>query len=123
MLPAEVAQDAERLARFEREAKLLASLNHPNVAHAYAFEGATLPDMSRPTRPEELFTLDTELRAGDYDVAPDGRFLMLREASGTTITIVLNWFEELKAMEREGGEEMIGQTCPTIGSPRPWASE
>ena len=28
VLPAEVAQDAERLARFEREAKLLASLNY-----------------------------------------------------------------------------------------------
>jgi serine/threonine protein kinase len=41
VLPAEVAQDPERLARFEREAKLLASLNHPNVAHVYGFESAT----------------------------------------------------------------------------------
>ena len=29
VLPVELAQDPERLARFEREAKLLASLNHP----------------------------------------------------------------------------------------------
>jgi serine/threonine protein kinase len=35
LLPAELAQDPERLARFEREAKLLASLNHPNIAHVY----------------------------------------------------------------------------------------
>jgi Tol biopolymer transport system component/tRNA A-37 threonylcarbamoyl transferase component Bud32 len=44
VLPSELAQDPERLARFEREARLLASLNHPNIAHVYGFERATLPD-------------------------------------------------------------------------------
>lgn len=34
VLPAAVAQDRERLARFEREAKVLASLNHPNLTFA-----------------------------------------------------------------------------------------
>jgi serine/threonine protein kinase len=42
VLPAERAGDAERLARFEREAKLLASLNDPGIAHVYGFESATL---------------------------------------------------------------------------------
>jgi serine/threonine protein kinase len=37
-LPAEFAHDADRLARFEREAKLLASLNHPNIAAIHGFE-------------------------------------------------------------------------------------
>jgi serine/threonine protein kinase len=46
VLPAELAQDLERRARFEREAKLLASLNHTNIAHVYGFENATLPDGS-----------------------------------------------------------------------------
>ncbi len=32
VLPDSVASDAERLARFEREAQVLASLNHPNIA-------------------------------------------------------------------------------------------
>jgi Tol biopolymer transport system component len=46
VLPSELAGDPERLARFEREAKLLASLNHPNIAHVYGFESATLADGS-----------------------------------------------------------------------------
>ena len=38
VLPEEFAKDAERLARFEREAKLLASLNHPNIATIHGIE-------------------------------------------------------------------------------------
>jgi serine/threonine-protein kinase len=38
VLPEDFAQDAERLARFEREAKLLASLNHANIAAIYGLE-------------------------------------------------------------------------------------
>jgi eukaryotic-like serine/threonine-protein kinase len=44
VLPASFARDAERMARFEREAKVLASLDHPNIASIYGVEdsGATL---------------------------------------------------------------------------------
>ncbi len=40
VLPASLAGDADRLARFQREAEVLASLNHPNIAAIYGFERA-----------------------------------------------------------------------------------
>jgi len=41
VLPTELAQDAERLARFEREAKVLAALNHPHIAQIYGIEASS----------------------------------------------------------------------------------
>lgn len=40
VLPDALAHDMERLARFEREAHVLASLNHPHIAHIHGFEQA-----------------------------------------------------------------------------------
>ena len=40
ILPQQFAENSERLARFEREAKLLASLNHPNIAAVYGLHEA-----------------------------------------------------------------------------------
>ncbi len=54
VLPDAFAQDAERLARFEREAKTLAALNHPNIAAIYGLE-----------RPSGLLALVMELVEGD----------------------------------------------------------
>src|SRR5438094_940040 len=38
VLPELMAHDKERVLRFEREAKLLATLSHPNIAAIYGFE-------------------------------------------------------------------------------------
>jgi serine/threonine-protein kinase len=38
ILPDDLAHDAERLARFRQEARLLASLNHPNIAAIHGLE-------------------------------------------------------------------------------------
>jgi serine/threonine protein kinase len=40
VLPEAFARDEERMKRFEREAQVLASLNHPNVASIYGVEEA-----------------------------------------------------------------------------------
>jgi hypothetical protein len=64
VLPAVLAQDPERLARFEREAKVLASLNHPNIAQIYGIEESS----SGRARVTELVP-----RADPSDFAPASR--------------------------------------------------
>ena len=56
VLPEEFAQDPERMARFEREAKVLASLNHPNIAHLYGLESIDVKGLGEgfgPSRDDE----------------------------------------------------------------------
>jgi len=54
VLPVAAAVDPERLARFDREAKALAALNHPNIAQIYAIEGNAL--VMELVEGEELIT-------------------------------------------------------------------
>jgi serine/threonine protein kinase len=42
VLPEAFARDPDRTARFQREAEVLASLNHPNIAHVYGVEDRAL---------------------------------------------------------------------------------
>jgi hypothetical protein len=64
VLPEGLTADPERAARFEREARLLAQLNHPNIAQVYGFE--TAADGSRALVMElvEGPTLAERLEAG-----------------------------------------------------------
>jgi len=47
ILPSAFAKDPGRLSRFHREARLLASLNHPNIASIYGFEDSCSEDLLR----------------------------------------------------------------------------
>jgi eukaryotic-like serine/threonine-protein kinase len=68
LLPALFAADADRVARFEREARLLASLNHPHVGAIYGFEDTG----NVPALVLELVegdTLDDRVRRGPLPLA------------------------------------------------------
>lgn len=79
ILPEALAADPDRLARFRREAQVLASLNHPNIGHIYGFEdtgathalvlelvdGPTLADRIRtgPMAPAEALPIARQIAA------------------------------------------------------------
>jgi serine/threonine-protein kinase len=60
VLPTAFANDPVSLARFEREAKFLASLNHPNIAQIYGLEGAA----PSPENPAGVCAIAMELVEG-----------------------------------------------------------
>ena len=67
ILPTEVAGDPERLARFQREAHLLASLNHPNIASIHGLEEAEgqpflVLELSRDGHVDDLRQIDVRNR-------------------------------------------------------------
>ncbi len=59
VLPEGFLEDEERRSRFEREARILASLNHPGIAHLYSFE-----ESPGPSGPSSMRLLVMELADG-----------------------------------------------------------
>ena len=79
VLPPFFAEDQDRLARFRREAELLASLNHPNIAHIYGLEeseGATAIVMELVEGP----TLADRITEGP--LLPDEALAIARQITG-----------------------------------------
>jgi serine/threonine protein kinase len=87
VLPEEFARDTDRVARFQREAKLLASLNHPNIAAIHGLEESN-----------GTYFHVLELIEGIYVGHWPGRQVPDDESGGEYGEGVrrLNWLEELK---------------------------
>jgi len=71
VLPAALAGDAQYLARFEREAQMLAAQNHPNIATVYGIEQGALvmelvegADLKGPLPLEEAIAIARQIAAG-----------------------------------------------------------
>src|SRR5262245_43787390 len=137
VLPTSVASDAERLARFKREAEVLAALNHPNIAAIYGLErsagitalvmelieGPTLADrIAQGAIPiDEALPIATQI-AEALEAAHE-RGIIHRDLKPANVKVrpdgvvkVLD-FGLAKAMEPAGAMSPNASTSPTITSP------
>jgi serine/threonine protein kinase len=90
ILPDSVAADRERIARFEREAELLASLNHPYIANIYGVED------DHGTRAIVMELVEGETLADRIAAHPSGL------AVGEAVSIARQIAEALQAAHEKG---------------------
>ena len=137
VLPDEFAQDPDRLARFRREAQVLASLNHPNIAHVHGLEqsdgvqalvmelveGPTLADRiaQGPMPVDEALPIAKQI-AEALEAAHE-RGIIHRDLKPANVKLrpdgvvkVLD-FGLAKALEPASGRHIDATASPTITSP------
>jgi serine/threonine protein kinase len=133
VLPEAFARDAERMARFEREARVLASLNHPNIASLYGVEesggtralvmelveGPTLAERIRqePLPADEALLVARQIAEG-LEYAHE-RSIVHRDLKPPNVKLAPDGpvkildFGLAKALEEEATEEEL-QNSPTL---------
>jgi serine/threonine protein kinase len=137
VLPQAFARDPERLARFEREAEVLATLNHPNIAAVYGFEesldanGIVLELVEGPTLADRIakgpIPIDEALPIArqivDAMIAAHEKGIIHRDLKPANIKVtpdgkvkVLD-FGLAKASEPTGGSSLNVTAMPTITTP------
>ena len=93
VLPDLFANDPERLARFKREAQVLAALNHPNIAHIHGFEDSdgihalVMELVEGPTLAERIAQGPIPLRKRSRLRSRSPRRLKRRTIRGSSIAI------------------------------------
>jgi serine/threonine protein kinase len=137
LLPSGLAVDPDRLARFQREAELLASLNHPNIAAVYGLEdsngvkalvmelveGPTLADRIKhgPIPIDEALPIARQIAAALEAAHEQG--IIHRDLKPANIkvrddgTVKVLDFGLAKLTEAGGGRAGSGSDAPTMTSP------
>jgi len=89
ILPEALAHDADRLARFQRDAKALASLNHPHIAAIYGLEdsGGVSALVMELVEGEDL---SQRIRAQGSGINAE------LDTAAAPITLLMNWNPEAK---------------------------
>ena len=121
ILPPSLASDQERLARFQREAEVLASLNHPNIAAIYGLEesgGITALVMELVEGPTRTSRFTFDPRSDGFPFwSPDGTRIVFRSMR----TGVGDLYQKLAS--GAGVEERLVASDSQTKFPTSWSSD
>jgi serine/threonine-protein kinase len=137
ILPETLVTNRDRLARFEREARILAALNHPNIAHLYSVENAdgivalVMELVEGPTLADRIakgpIPLNESLAIADQIAegleAAHAQGIVHRDLKPANIkvradgTVKILDFGVAKALEPSGGPAASVLDSPTMSSP------